>query len=381
MDLEFTWINLLILFGAFQGLIFGIILLANKQHSGSKFLAFFILILSYNGIETFGWSSGLDEHTMIFNVLSFVLIFGLGPSLYLYSYSLMKPASRLTMQKLVVAYSPLLFQFLMKAVLLSLFIYELEARYKVDFLMDPRTTYHFFYRYSEPASVIVFWIFLGLSIRVFQNFKKENTVSFIPKPIKHILIKWMNSLFISMVILALLWLITLIAPVLFDIQYDVHYYPIELLLVLFIYWIAFVGYHKIKLIYPKIANRITNGMSSVEVNKHLSMLHQAMERDKLYLDSGLNRERMAEHVGINAKKLSSVLNQYANQSFNDFVNSYRVQEVKDRLKARKDSHLTISAIALDAGFNSQATFQRVFKSIEGVSPKEFLNRTIKKIRN
>ena len=61
MTLEFTWINLLILFGAFQGLIFGIILLFNKKHPGAKFLSVVMFTLAYNGIETFNWSAGLER--------------------------------------------------------------------------------------------------------------------------------------------------------------------------------------------------------------------------------------------------------------------------------------------------------------------------------
>ena len=37
MNLHFHWINLLILFGALQGLLFSAILVFNKTHPGAKF--------------------------------------------------------------------------------------------------------------------------------------------------------------------------------------------------------------------------------------------------------------------------------------------------------------------------------------------------------
>jgi AraC-like DNA-binding protein len=37
-----------------------------------------------------------------------------------------------------------------------------------------------------------------------------------------------------------------------------------------------------------------------------------------------------------------------------------------------NQHLTIAGIAYEAGFNSQATFQRVFKNSVGISPSEYL---------
>ncbi len=39
--------------------------------------------------------------------------------------------------------------------------------------------------------------------------------------------------------------------------------------------------------------------------------------------------------------------------------------------------MTILALALDAGFNSQATFQRAFRSNTGMSPREYMNQRLK----
>lgn len=371
MDLEFTWINLLILFGAFQGLIFGIILLVNKQHPGAKFLGFFMLIISYNGMETFSWSAGLDEHTMVFDILSFVFIFGLGPSLYLYIFSLVKPGLALTPRRIITSYTPLIIQFFIKVFMVIVFIYEVNAPGEADIPINILNIYNFFIWYSEPASVVVFWFFLVLSVAAFQGFKKENGAYRIPKHHRQVLIKWLRGLLICMAILAVLWPITLTAPALLDLPYDVHYYPIELLLVFFIYWIAFVGYHKVKLIHSKTVDETTKSISPKKAQEYLGALRRMMEEEKLYLDPELNRESLAQQLGINAKALSLVLNQYANQNFNDFVNTYRVREVTEKLTSPENQHLTITGMAFDSGFNSQATFQRVFKSLKGMSPKEF----------
>ena len=104
-----------------------------------------------------------------------------------------------------------------------------------------------------------------------------------------------------------------------------------------------------------------------------------MENDKLYLDPGLNRSKVAAYIGINPKIISVILNQHSRQNFNDFVNTYRVEEVCKKLLSTKNRHLTISGIALESGFNSQATFQRAFKNIKGISPKEYQTLKLKKI--
>ncbi|MEM1409063.1 MAG: AraC family transcriptional regulator, partial [Bacteroidota bacterium] len=183
---------------------------------------------------------------------------------------------------------------------------------------------------------------------------------------------WVKVLLICMTVFGVLWPLTLISASFMDLDGDGYYYPIELLLVFFIYWIAFVGYHKIKMINSSKSK--AQIIENTDAEQYLVALKRAMENEKIYLDPELNRDKVASHLGISAKLISAVLNQYASQNFNDFVNSYRVAEVISKLKSGKHNHLTISGIAFDSGFNSQATFQRVFKSIQGMTPKEFQNQ-------
>jgi AraC-like DNA-binding protein len=90
------------------------------------------------------------------------------------------------------------------------------------------------------------------------------------------------------------------------------------------------------------------------------------------LNPELTLNEVVKITGITQKTISAVLNQHAGKSFNEFVNEYRVEEVKRRLSGSYPEHLTITGIALECGFNSQATFQRTFKQFTGVSPTEFL---------
>jgi AraC-like DNA-binding protein len=60
------------------------------------------------------------------------------------------------------------------------------------------------------------------------------------------------------------------------------------------------------------------------------------------------------------------------------VNGYRIEEAQQKLIDPTNQHLTISAIALECGFNSQATFQRAFKSKLHMTPKEYIAQHTKK---
>jgi AraC-like DNA-binding protein len=67
-----------------------------------------------------------------------------------------------------------------------------------------------------------------------------------------------------------------------------------------------------------------------------------------------------------------VINQGFQLNFNDFINQYRIEAVKDKLKAGEQKTQTLLGIAYDCGFNSKATFNRAFKKVTGLSPKQWL---------
>ncbi|MCD4696832.1 MAG: helix-turn-helix domain-containing protein [Bacteroidales bacterium] len=53
------------------------------------------------------------------------------------------------------------------------------------------------------------------------------------------------------------------------------------------------------------------------------------------------------------------------------VNNYRVEEVKRLMAEGKHEHYTLLAIALEAGFNSKSSFNRIFKEFTGSTPSHY----------
>ncbi len=66
------------------------------------------------------------------------------------------------------------------------------------------------------------------------------------------------------------------------------------------------------------------------------------------------------------------------KNFYNLVNDYRVEEVKKRMVDPKYRHLTILAIAYDAGFNAKSSFNTVFKEKTGMTPSEYQQSVIAK---
>ncbi|WP_400080269.1 helix-turn-helix domain-containing protein [Winogradskyella sp. R77965] len=106
--------------------------------------------------------------------------------------------------------------------------------------------------------------------------------------------------------------------------------------------------------------------SDIEVVKNL------MEIDKAYLNPELNLSDLAKIANMSRGQLSEIINTAFNKNFNDFVNTYRVEAFKAMLKADKHKKLSLLGIAQECGFNSKATFNRVFKKLTSHSPTEYL---------
>ncbi|WP_282043438.1 helix-turn-helix domain-containing protein [Winogradskyella flava] len=106
--------------------------------------------------------------------------------------------------------------------------------------------------------------------------------------------------------------------------------------------------------------------------KDISIVKSLMEEEKVYLNPELNLSDLAKMANMSRGQLSEIVNTAFNKNFNDFVNGYRVEAFKNMLKADKHKQLSLLGIAQECGFNSKATFNRVFKKLTNYSPTEYL---------
>ncbi|MEO1054339.1 MAG: helix-turn-helix transcriptional regulator [Bacteroidota bacterium] len=221
----------------------------------------------------------------------------------------------------------------------------------------------YYFMYSDIPRWISLSVYLWLSYRLIINFE-------IPK--KELLtIGWTKRFISGMSIFAALWLFHLIPYVIPSLSEEllthVGWYPVYMPLVVLIYWIGINGLIISLKAHPKTHKKLDD-RTAKQVQ---TALEGAMLKDKLYLNPQLKLNDVVEHIEVPQKTVSAVLNQHLNMSFNEFINYYRIEEVKSRLLSQDSEKLTITGIAYECGFNSQATFQRVFKNVTSITPKEF----------
>lgn len=114
-----------------------------------------------------------------------------------------------------------------------------------------------------------------------------------------------------------------------------------------------------------------SGLSKEAADTYLKKLHEVMDKNKPYLDSKLSLADLSGMVGISSHNLSEVINTKLNQNFYDFVNSYRIEEVKKLIEDDKEAKYNLLSLALEAGFSSKSSFNNTFKRITGLTPSQF----------
>jgi len=96
----------------------------------------------------------------------------------------------------------------------------------------------------------------------------------------------------------------------------------------------------------------------------------AVWREGWWRDPELTAPQLARLLATNTTYLSRALNDGLGMNFNEFINRLRVEHLRSEL-ARADQAADLLPLALAAGFNSKASFNRVFKRITGLTPSAF----------
>lgn len=101
-----------------------------------------------------------------------------------------------------------------------------------------------------------------------------------------------------------------------------------------------------------------------------------LQDKKPYLNNDYNLQMMADDLAISKHNLSQVINSGQKKNFYKFINEFRVEEVKEKLTNPTYQHYSILGIALECGFNSKTSFNRIFKEETGYTPTDFIKKNL-----
>ena len=356
-----------------QGLIFAGLLVVRgfRRKKRADFWLAILLVLPCLSLVTpfIGFANVYDLNQWL-TYFPFGIAYGYGVCVYFYVLSLTDSKRRFTPQD---------FLFFIPAILYLIFRFALFAQ-NLEFKNRFNENY-----YVPIAAPLIFvtefvWniIFLYFSIKHYKKYRAWLDENF--SDTEKIKFDWVgNFLYVFTFVLVSGAIFDFTDSFIFNLSY-IQYFYFELIMAFTTYYLAIAGYlhsEAIELGFTETESRRAEPRKTLLSENDLQLLktklQNLMEKEKPFLDSQLTLSNLAKQIGVNTTALSFVINNGFGKNFNDFVNEFRVAEVKNKLNEGAAENLNLLGIALDSGFNSKATFNRAFKKFTGISPKEFQN--------
>lgn len=372
MSISFSLFEILIIIGLTQGLITSLLLLTTQDKQlGKRILGVTVLVFCIANCRVLLHSSGL-WNTAVFRFFPVGMELFLPPLVYLYVLSLTENNFKLS-RKHILHFVPALF-YASYDIMLYLLALGKESFFAKDQLAEQLY-------FSQLNAVEDYLIVILTLAYVVLGFKKIAAYLSWLKQFKQYktfpIYGWLRGLIAWSFILGLLLMANQVMDAL-SLAMDVSTYRwrfFNLFLAFVTYYLGFMGYKKDGLKIHESKTNLTTlaiKLSNDQVAKIEKQLLEKLNKEAVYLDSSLSLKQLAEDLNVTSERLSLVVNQKFQMGFRDLINTYRVNHVKKQLSEKQGTEHSILNLALDSGFNSQASFYRAFKKFEGMSPKDYL---------
>ena len=363
--------------GAVQALFFAIIVLNKKdRQSADSILGIWLTTLSFTLFSIFlFYREGTYKYAGLLSI-----VIGMLASqpvwFYLYTCSLTDKSKSFKIRELV--------HFIPVIAVVVLFIpfnkfdaYQIEGIYNVTESIPKLTLY-----WGIPLIGLIY-VYIILSLIRIRTHKRNLKYEFSYE--EAIDLKWLLKLTYSFIVIFLFSLIMFGLFIITGSKNGLIYdYLAGLSYVGFVFALGYFGHKQGKIFSrTKVVLEDTAQMksslrnpsrlkASAEENAKLAtQLNNYTNDYKPWLNPQMSLYDLASELNITSHQLTSLLNDYLKTNFYDYINHHRVEEVKRRLKSN-NNRFTILAIALECGFNSKASFNRIFKQKTGSTPSEYM---------
>lgn len=346
-------IEFIISFGALQGTIIGTFLFVKGLRSKQEeiYLSFILIGLAAILARVLVISI-YDEQSSLFIYLNFIFL--ISPAFYLYAKTSLSTDKRIR------------FEYRHFIPFIAINIVYILLYYVLKKTVDYQAYLQNAIKINESISIIYFAVYLYLT----HKFCVYNKQSY-----SKIRYQLLNILYLIFLAYLIIWTVYVLAEW-FYFKYTLdlkYYYPIMVFLATTLYYLSLQILIHVRLFsdVKGTFNRKTFIIEEDEGKSLLSKLTLFMEQEKPYLNDSISLASLASSIETNAKTLSYVINEYAQKNYNDYINAWRVEEVKKRLNNPKYDHYKMLSIAFDCGFKSKSTFNLAFKKATGLSPSEY----------
>ena len=302
--------------------------------------------------------------TLIFEDLAGVLI---GPLIYTYVKSLFEPSPGFFKK----ASPHFIFPALHFLSSIALILFRLSDFEEAVFIQ-----YYFQFKYFLIAYSLFYFMWVYRFVNRYGSKIKQNYSSINDKDLT-----WVKKFLIGGSLIIGVDLFTSFYEIFVqELSWDTGYITVALMAI----WIAYLGYNGIsqaRILLPDFllpdlsVNNKSEPQKSVYNIEEMAQLEKRLsdliQTKKPYLNEDLTLSGLAEFLQVTDKKLSALLNQFMDVSFYDYINSFRVEDVKGMIRSGEIEQYTLLGIAYECGFKSKTSFNRTFKKTTGLSPSAY----------
>jgi AraC-like DNA-binding protein len=358
------------LIGAAQGILLSFFLFRKKENSSAnKFLAALMLIFAFDLVYGVYYLTGAYLKYPEYIGASQTLPYLYGPAIFIYVYMLSRSKEKIP-RKLFIHFLP----FLLMQIYGVFFVYFESSVFKlslVDF-NSPTPLIIEIIGNLIPLHGVTYVVFAVLEAKRY-NRRIKNNFSNIDK----INLRWLLHFVYGA---AIVWSVVVVSYLLNYIYGDefqggiLIYIVISILL--YSLGIKSLRQPEVVLVEKELPGEISSsyeksGLTNERAESINKALEEFIKKEKPYLNNKLSLSDLASSINISNHNLSEVINKKRNQNFYDFINSYRVDEVKRLIENDKEMNYSILALGYDAGFSSKSAFYSAFKKFTNQTPAQY----------
>ena len=115
----------------------------------------------------------------------------------------------------------------------------------------------------------------------------------------------------------------------------------------------------------------SSSLSNDKKNELNEKLTEAINEEKVFLQSDISLGKLSQKLEVNSKYLSQVVHEFYDASFSDFINQLRIKEAARLLSDKSYRHISMEGISEMVGFHTKSSFNTYFKKFIGVTPSFF----------